>query len=229
MTNSKTHITSSGVEALIERLKNEGVTAGQEKAEDIVANAQKHAKWIIEEAELEAKELIATAHKQAHDIEVSGTDAIQLAGRDALLKLRDTLLGSFSHEVMRVVGDQMSDQQFTNNLILTLAGNVRDKIGLDQHQDIVISLPEDVMGVEELRKNPEELNEGALSQYTASIAANLLRKGVLFKVSDDIQVGLSVRLVDNKMVVDFTDETVAALLLEHIQPRFRALLQGIVK
>jgi len=31
------------------------------------------------------------------------------------------------------------------------------------------------------------------------------------------------------MVIDFTDETVAELLLEHIQPRFRALLQGIVK
>ena len=36
-------------------------------------------------------------------------------------------------------------------------------------------------------------------------------------------------LRNNEMVVDFTDETVAALLLEHIQPRFRALLQGIVK
>jgi hypothetical protein len=34
---------------------------------------------------------------------MSGEDALKLATRDALLKLRDTLLGSFSKEVKRVV------------------------------------------------------------------------------------------------------------------------------
>ena len=229
MTNTQSHITSSGIEELIERLRNEGVISGQEKAEDLVANAQKHAEWIIEKAELEAKQLIDKAHQQANAIKTSGEDALQLAARDALLKLRDTLLGSFSHEVMRVVGEQMTDKAFTEKLILGLASAVREKIALDEHKDIVISLPEDVMGVDELRKNPEELKEGRLSQYTASIAANLLRKGVKFEVADKITAGLSVRLVDDAMVIDFTDEAVAALLLEHIQPRFRALLQGIVK
>jgi V/A-type H+-transporting ATPase subunit E len=229
MTDNQPHIASSGVEALIERLRNEGVSAGQEKAEDLIVNAQKHAEWIIEKAELEAKELLAKTHKEVNALKTSGEDALQLAGRDALLKLRDTLLGSFSHEVMRVVGEQMTDKKFTEKLILALAGTVRDKTGLDEHKEIVISLPEDIMGVDELRKKPEELNEGKLSQYSASIAANLLRQGVQFEVDEDIKAGLSVRLVDDDMVIDFTDEAVATLLLEHIQPRFRALLQGIVK
>lgn len=229
MTNNQPHITSSGVEALIERLRNDGVSAGQEEAEDLIVNAQKHAEWIIEKAELEAQELLAEAHKEANAIKISGADALQLAGRDALLKLRDTLLGSFSHEVMRVVGEQMTDEKFIEKLILALAGTVRDKTGLDEHGEIVISLPEDIMGVEELRKKPEELKEGKLSQYTAAIAANLLREGVQFEVAENIKTGLSVRLVDDDMVIDFTDKAVADLLLEHIQPRFRALLQGIVK
>ena len=67
------------------------------------------------------------------------------------------------------------------------------------------------------------------SLFNSSIAANLLREGVRFEVADDIDAGLLVRLVDDAMVIDFTDETVTALLLEHLQPRFRALLQGIVK
>lgn len=71
MTNTQSHIASSGVEALIDRLRNEGVTAGQEKAQDLVTNAQKHAEWIIEKAELEAKELIDKAHKEASDIKTS--------------------------------------------------------------------------------------------------------------------------------------------------------------
>jgi V/A-type H+-transporting ATPase subunit E len=228
MTNTQP-IASSGVEALIERLRNEGVVAGQEKAEDIVSNAQKRAEWIIEEAELEAKELLDQARKQADDIKTAGQDALQLAARDAFIKLRDTLLGSFSHEVMRVVGEQMADKSFTEQLILALAGTVREKSGLDESKEIVISLPEDVMGIDELRKNPEELKQGSLSHYTASLAANLLREGVRLEITDEIEAGLFVRLVDEAMVIDFSDKAVAALLLEHIQPRFRALLQVIVK
>lgn len=228
MSNSQP-IASSGVEALIERLKNEGVAAGQEKAEDLVLNAQKHAEWIIEEAESEAKALLEHTRKEANAIKSAGQDALQQATRDALLKLRDTLLGSFSDEVMRVVGEQMSNESFTEQLILSLAGVVREKVGLDDCADIVISLPEDVMGVEELKQTPEELKQGNLSHYTAAIAANLLRKGVRFEVADDIKSGLLIRLVDDSMVIDFSDETVSALLLEHMQPRFRALLQGIVK
>ena len=222
-------IASSGVEALIEKLRNEGVVAGQDKAEDIVSNAQKRAEWIIEEAEIEAKTLIEQARKEADDLSTAGKDALQLAARDAFLKLRDTLLGSFSQEVMRVVGKQMADKSFTEQLILALAGTVRDKSGIDESKKIVISLPEGIIGVDELRKNPEELKQGNLSHYTAAIAANLLRDGVSFDIADDIKAGLLIRLVDDAMVIDFTDETVAALLLEHIQPRFRALLQGIVK
>lgn len=222
-------IASSGVEALIDRLRNEGVVAGQEKAEDLVLNAQKRAAWIIEEAELEADTLLQQARKQAEDIEAAGQDALQLAARDAFLKLRDTLLGSFSDEVMRVVGEQMADQAFTEKLILALAGKVREKSGMDDNNEMIISLPENIIGVDELRKNPEELKQGSLSHYTASIASNLLRDGVSFKVADEIKAGLSVRLVDDAMMIDFTDETVAALLLEHLQPRFRALLQGMVK
>ena len=216
----KQQIASSGVEALLERLKNEGVVAGQEQAENLVTNAQKRAEWIIETAELEAQELLDRAKKQAEDIRVSGQDALKLAARDAFLRLRDNLLGSFSDEVMRVVGKQMTDKAYTEQLILALAGTVREKSALDLSKEIVISLPEDVIGVEELRKNPEELKQGSLSHYTAAIAANLLRDGVNFQVTEDIDAGLSIRLVDDAMVIDFTDETVSSLLLEHLQPRF---------
>ena len=225
----KSHIASSGVEKLIERLRDEAVNAGQAKAEDIVVNAQKRAEWIIEEAELEAKQLLEKARAEAESIKSAGLDALQLAGRDALLKLRDTLLGSFSQEVMRVVGKQMAKEEFIEQLILALAGRVREKTGLDSNREIIIQLPEDAIGTDELRQNPEELNQGALSHLTAAIASDLLREGVKFDVSDEIRGGLIVKLVDNNMTIDFSDEAVATLFLEHLQPRFRALLQGIVK
>jgi V/A-type H+-transporting ATPase subunit E len=229
MNNEKLPFASSGVEALIERLKEEGIAAGRKKAESIVIDAEKRAEWIIKEAQLEAQSLVNEARAEAEAMKAAGEDALKLAARDVFLQLRDTLLGSFSQEVTRVVGKQMARKDFLEKLILALAGRVRDKTGIDSNRQVVIQLPEDVIGVEELRRNPEELREGALTRFTASIAADLLREGVKFEVSDDLSGGLLIKLEEDNIVIDFSDKTVAALLLDHIQPRFRALLQGIIK
>lgn len=229
MSSEKLPFVSSGVEALINRLKEQGIAAGQERAESIVTDAQKRAEWILDEAELEAQLIINNAKAEAEALKAAGEDALKLAARDVFLRLRDTLLGSFSREVTRVVGKQMRQEDFLEKLILALAGRVRDQTGIDDNRQVVIQLPEDVIGVEELRRNPEELREGALTQFTASIAADLLRAGVKIEVSGDLDGGLLIKLEDDNIVIDFSDQTVAALLLEHVQPRFRALLQGIVK
>ncbi|MCK9607200.1 MAG: hypothetical protein M0R33_12225 [Methylomonas sp.] len=229
MKEEKADYASSGVEQLIERLREQAIDAGQAKAESIVTDAQRRATWLIGEAEQEAKNILKKAQAEADSIQTAGIDALNLAARDALLRLRDTLLGSFSQEVQRAVGEKMADRQFMEQLILALAGQVRDKTGLDQQQQLTFLLPETIIGVEELRKNPEELQQGELSHVSAAIAGDLLRKGVHFEVSDEVKSGLVIRLEDNAMLIDFTDEVVAALLLRHLQPRFRALLQGIVK
>lgn len=229
MSEQNTEVTSSGVESLIERLREQGVSAGQERAENIVLDAQKRAEWIIEEAELEAQQLIVEAKKQSDALRMSGEDALKLATRDALLKLRDTLLGSFSKEVKRVVGQKMEQDAFLERLILQLASKVREQLDLDSQENISIFLPNSPVGVDELKNNPEEMKVGTLTHYTASIAADMLRKGVSIQVSEDIAKGLSVRLEADDMIIDFTDEMISALLLEHLQPRFRTLLQGIVK
>jgi len=229
MSEQNTVATSSGVESLIQQLRDQGVAAGQERAESIVLDAQKRAEWIVEEAELEAQQLLDKAKKKSEALRLSGEDALKLATRDALLKLRDTLLGSFSDEVKRVVGQKMEQEAFLERLIIQIAGKVREQLDLDNKENISIFLPNNPVGVDELKNNPDELKAGTLTHFTAAIAADMLREGVSIKVSGDVSKGLSVRLEDDDMVVDFTEETISALLLEHLQPRFRTLLQGIVK
>lgn len=229
MNETQIQIPSSGVEALIERLRQEGVMAGQAEAEHIIHGAHKQAESILTEAQSKAQQIVDEANAAAKEIDHTAQDALKLATRDALLKLRDILLSSFSEEIGRVVGTQMADREFMAKLILALAGRVREKTGLDDSDNILLQLPEKIIGVDALKKNPEELKEGTLSHLTAAIAADLLRNGVTLGVASDLSGGLFIKLVDEEMVIDFSDKTVAALLLEHIQPRFRALLQGIVR
>ena len=229
MKSEQAHSTSSGVDALIERLKEQGIAAGQEKAESIVLDAQKRAEWIINEATLEAQQLINDAKAETEAIKVAAEDALKLATRDAFLKLRDALSGSFRREVMRVVGKKMAEKKFMEKLILTLAGQVRDKTGLDQAKHVVIQLPQDVAGIDDLRRNTDELRDGALSHFVVDLATDMLHGGVMLEVSGELNRGLLLKLKDDNIVIDFTDEAVAALLMEHLQPRFHALLEGIIK
>jgi V/A-type H+-transporting ATPase subunit E len=222
-------VASSGVEALIEKLRDEGVAAGQQKAESIVADAQRRAEWITQEAEREAAAIRDKAREECDAMRVAGEDALKLAARDAMLRLRDELLNGFSEEVLRAVGRQMADETFLQRLILSLAGTLRKEAGLDAEQELVIELPAEIVGIDDLRKNPDELREGSLSRFAVSLGGDLLRRGVRFEVSEDKSEGLLIRLREGEMLIDFGEATVASLLLQHLQPRFRALLQGVIK
>jgi V/A-type H+-transporting ATPase subunit E len=92
-----------------------------------------------------------------------------------------------------------------------------------------VLLPRDVVGLDELRHKPETLSEGTLSHFVLAVAQSMLREGVRFSVGDAKQNGIRVRLVGQDLEVELTDETVARLLLTHLQPRFRALVEGIVR
>ncbi len=220
---------SSGVEQLIERLRREGVEAGEQQAAEIIAQAKKQADAIVRQAQQEAEEILDKTHEQTRTVRQAGEEALKLATRDAVIKLRDTLLNSFSQEVARTVSQKMADKELLARLIIELAGRVRQKMALDQRQHIEIYLPEEVMGVEELKQNPEELARGVLSQLTSDIAEKMLRQGVTIQVDSRLDKGVIIQLQDEKIRIDFTDEMVSDLLLAHLQPRFRALLQGIVK
>ncbi|PPD03133.1 MAG: hypothetical protein CTY29_10650 [Methylobacter sp.] len=229
MHNEPSQKASSGVDELIGRLKDEGIAAGQEKAENIVLEAQKRAEWIIAEANREAEVLLDKAKTETEAIKLAGQDALKLAGRDAYIQLRDRLTGHFKRELQRVVGQKLADKKFLEKLILALAGHVRDKTGLDQAKHLLMVLPEHVIDADALRKNTEELENGALSHFAANLAHDLLRNGIKFELSDQLNSGIFIRLTEDDMEIDFSGEAVTALLLEHLQPRFHALLEGLIK
>ncbi len=220
---------SSGVEELIERLREQGVGAGQQQAEKIISDAEKQAAWLVTEAKQAAAELLSDTEKEINARRSASEDALKLATRDALLKLRDSLLSSFGEQVQRVVGEKMAQEAFLERLILQLAGKIGEQLELESKQALTLFLPNSPVGVDDLKNNPEALKAGTLTHFTAAIAAEMLRDGVNIQIDNDMSGGLSVRLADEGMVVDFTEETISALLLEHLQPRFRTLLQGIVK
>jgi len=220
---------SSGVEALIERLRDEGVANGRRQADELIVEARHESEQILADAKTEAEAILRQARSEADMVRNAGEEALHTAMRDTVLKMKGHLSTRFSEEVRRLVAADMAQEAFLERLILEVAGRTRRDAGLDKADKIEILLPEDVVGLEELRRHPEKLREGSLSHFVLSVANGLLRDGVELRSSDRLEGGIRIILQGGEIQVNLTPDKVAEVLLEHLHPRFRAILEGTVK
>jgi V/A-type H+/Na+-transporting ATPase subunit E len=216
-------VTASNLEALIARLRDEGVTAGRTEAERMMSEAQARAHAIVHKAEAEA------ARKEVEGLRRGGEEALRAAVRDTVLDLKDRLTRRFAEDVGKTVSSAMRDEEMLKKMILAIVGRAREEGGVDQSADVEVILPRSVVGLDELRRKPEELREGTLTHYVVATAGEMLREGVRFGRAEDDAEGIRVKLHDRGVTVDITDQAVAEAILEHLQPRFRALMEGVVK
>lgn len=220
---------SSGVDALIARLREEGVSAGRSEAERIIGDAQSQANRILDKAQREARERLDAAHKEADAYRAAGEEALRTAMRDMVLDMKAALMEKFSSDVRRLVSHHLEDPNLMRQMILEVAGRARESAAAQEGDKIDILLPEKAVGVEELRRNPAELKKGRLTGLVFGLTGDMLRDGVTFSTSEEVQRGIRIHMVDKDITLDLTDQAVADFLLQHLQPRFRAVFEGVVK
>lgn len=222
-------VPSHGIDALITRLRDEGVSAGRGEGDKIISEARAKAKQIVDKANEEAKAHLDASRKEAKAFQSAGEAAIKTAMRDALLDMKSRLMQRFSSDVKRLVSESLQDQEFLKRIILEIAGRARERIEATSAEELEIILPEKVVGLDELRNNPDELRKGKLTHFVLGLSGETLREGVTFSGTDDVESGVRIRMVKDDITLELTDEAIADLVLQHLQPRFRAILEGIVK
>ncbi len=225
----QTPMPSHGIDALIAKLRDEGVTAGRDEAAKILAEAKAKAKQIVNKANEEASAYIEGSRKEAQAFQAAGEAAIKTAMRDAILDMKSGLMQRFTSDVKRLVSQRLQDEEFLKQMILEIAGRARARIEAVGADELEVILPEKVVGLEELRDKPEELQKGKLTHFALGLSGETLREGVTFSASDEVASGVQIRMVKDDITLELSDEAIAALLLQHLQPRFRAVLEGIVK
>lgn len=218
---------SSGVQALIDRLRDEGVEAGEKEAERLVAEARERANRIVEEARAEAEAERERARAEIEAEKKAANEALRLAARDTVLDLRGEMSQRFSAQIRRLVGRELRDPEFLKRLILEVAGRALPEGHETERMQIL--LPREVVGVDELRRRPEEVTHGTLTHFVLATSRDMLKDGVEITTGADHDAGIRIRLVERDVEIDLTEKAVAELLLRHLMPRFRALLEGIVR
>lgn len=219
---------SSGIDALINRLKKEGADEGRAEAQKLIAEAEARASDILAKADATAKSRTDDAAQESDRLKRAGREALKVAMRDAVLELKDGLSGRFAQRVRGTIAKLSTDDDVVKRMILAVASRARDEVGVDNARELEVILPHAVIGLDELRLNPREMREGSLGQFALQSAADMLRAGVTFGRSSDDAGGIRIVLKDSGVVVDLTDAAVADVILRHLQPRFRAMLEGVV-
>jgi len=219
---------SPRVQALIDSLREQGVAAGKSRAEEIVRKAQQQADDILKKAETEAHARLEKARKDSDSLKEAADEALRVAARDTVLQMKGQLMQAFSDSVRRLVAAEMDGTEMLRQMILEVCGRARADAGLEDVADLEVLLPRDIVPLEELRRKPEELQEGALTKFVLSETGKMIGQGITLGQHEDGR-GIKVIAHGGDVEITLTDAAVAAVILSHLQPRFRALLEGIVR
>lgn len=211
--------TSSGVQELITRIRDQGVQAGKEQADELVTRARREAAQLVQDARAECERLRSKASADIEADKAAAREALKLAARDTALELQSAVVRQFEQKVNRLVSDVTADGEFLKTLVLVLAGRSADEYIKDK--DIKLLASKVAFGTGE----EPEVKEGS-GTAALTIASEMLREGVELVPAGDVEGGVRVQVVEDNLEIDLTSEAVSRLLLRNLLPRFRALLTG---
>lgn len=184
---------NTNLENLIEKIKTEGVSKGKEKSDEIIKNAKRQAESIISEAKKEAEGIKQNAEAEAKKKEENAKGAIQQAGRDTVLMVKEKLTDLFDRVLRRNIKKELSPD-FMAGLIRMLVDSWKS----DKSETFEVLVSE---------KDKQELAELVLSG-----AREDLKDIVEIKVSDNISKGFRIGLKGEDVYYDFSDESIAESL-----------------
>jgi len=213
-----------GVQELIERIRGEGVRTGREEAERIFREARAQAASLRSSAEAEAREMVERARAQIAREQAAGVEALKNAARDAALELRGNVRASFEQYVQHLVSTDMRDSEFVRSLVLVLAGEAAARYVTDHDAEIFVS---SALADAADAALPGPVIREKIRHAVLGAAGAMLREGLELLPADDVTGGARVRLVGQDLEIDLTDTAVTRLLLKHLLPRYRAIVEEL--
>jgi len=216
---------ASGVQELINRLRDEGVKAGQEKSDQVLREAQEQASRIVAQAKAEAEEILNKARSEIETERAAANDSLRVAIRDTELKMEAELKAGFAAHVKRLVSVELSDREFLRQIVLAIAGMAAGDKACEG-QSVEVLLPQDLFETDEKGTRLTEKGKDRMRHFVLGISGDMLREGVELKPSEDISGGIRIRLVGEDLEIDLSDQAISDLLLQNLLPRYQAIVSG---
>jgi V/A-type H+-transporting ATPase subunit E len=217
MTDQKT---TSGVQELIDKLSEEGVAEGEQRAEKIVSEARQQADEIVESARRQATEIVRKGRDEAEQYQAAGEEALRLAARDAVRDFGANIHDGLRNRLQELVRHNLKEPDLIKRMILEVTRRATE--GLEDESKELL-LPLDIITEEEARRRIEDGEQDVLIDFVQGLIGEDLREGT--KYGSQHPSGITVRVVDQNIEIDLTDASIGDLLAQHLLPRFRAIMR----
>ena len=200
----------SKLQELTDKLYKEGLSKGQEEAAQIVELAKKEADRIIAEAKVAAEQLAADAKKTAAEAKSNADGDIQLAGRQMMAKMKQSIESLVVAKVIAAPStNAMNDTEFLKTIIKTAIERFDPKTSGMQ---LSVLLPTD--------------KQQALQTFVTEQAKLYLAGGVDFQFNDSIKAGFKIGPKNGAYHISLTDKDFENLFAAALRPHIRTLLFG---
>ena len=202
----------TNLDDLIQKIKSEGIEEAERKSEEIIKDARLAASEILNKATQDAEAIIEEAEEGIRKREDSSKIALEQAARDIILNIRTSLTETFNSLIKREYQQVLSGKTLETVLIKLIEGWQENGMG-DTNIELLIS-----------ESDRDALFEGFLSKLNEEI-----KTGIELKTHPDIEGGFRVGMKDNHVYYDFTDEGIANVLAEYLNPRFYNFIDSLKK
>jgi len=193
----------SKIQALTDKLLNEGVEKGKLEAEKIISAAKEESAQIVEDAQKKAEEMAAAAKKEAEALSVNTKSELKMYSAQAVSALKTEIANVLTDNVVaEVVKKSVADKDFMNQFILKLATQ------WGAHEDIVIST-----------KDAE-----SLKAVFAKQAKDLLDKSVKIERVHGQKALFTVQPADGSYKVNFGEEEFEDYFKSFLRPQLVDML-----
>lgn len=199
---------AESIEAFVKKLQEEGVDAGRQAGQKVLAEAEQQAKAILDEANHRAKGIVQEAQSETEKIRQCTETELKLAARDAVGRLQETLSHILRTLLHPPVEERLQDSDFLASLIRDVViryveadATDRSPITLDVSEDLEPQLMQWVR---------EAFRSAALEDTPLDLRTSLS------------EAGFEYRTVDG--TVEVTTDSVVNVLLEMVGPGLRKLV-----
>lgn len=211
--------TESGVQALIDRIREDAVGAARAQAEAILADARVEADRVLADARTQVEAWTKEAEAGRKTERDAGLAALKGAARDVQLVLRERMADAFRSHAQRTVASALEDDDFLREVVLMVAGKVRAELPSDAAIELVVN------GSSRVEAARGE-GEARIDRAVLGIAREMLREGVTLVHGKEGASGIRIRFVAENVELVLDDQTLTELLMRSMLPRYASLLIG---
>ena len=195
----------AGLGGLINRIKAEGIDEAARKSDEIIFKAKADAALIIADAKSEAEGIVLRAETGLKDREEKGRVALDLAVRDAVIRVRRAAEGMLVSIAKRECKKALSGDGLERAIFKFI-----DDYSRDNSASLEILLNEE--------------DRQALSESFLKKLKDELKGGVEIVTHQGIKGGFRIGTAGDEMHYDISDEAISELLISCLTPELAAVL-----